>query len=231
MGFTHHPAQAGLMFASGHPHPSDNATNPLGVIVSADAGKTWRTLGLEGRVDLHAMTIRKTDGAVLYGWNVAGDPGLYRISASDGKATLIGAKALGQVYTLAAHPTQARTLLAGTGRGLLASQDEGQTWKVLGGDLRGVPVTVADWHPKSPAILYAYAARADLGFITSEDGGQTWNPLGWFLGQRDAVGYLAISPHDPQRLFTATYGNDLLRSSDGGRTWTPLVKQGKPVAP
>ncbi len=129
MGFTHHPAKAGLLFASGHPHPSDNATNPLGVIVSADGGKTWRTLGLEGQVDLHAMTIRKTDGVVLYGWNVMSEPGLYKISTSDAKATLIGAKALGQVYALAAHPTQPGTLLAGTGRGLFASEDEGLSWR------------------------------------------------------------------------------------------------------
>jgi hypothetical protein len=231
MGFTHHPSRPGLMFASGHPHLLDKAMNPLGVIISADGGKTWRPLGLEGQVDLHAMTIRKTDGAVLYGWNVMGEPGLYRISASDGKATLIGAKALGQVYALAAHPTEARTLLAGTGRGLFVSQDEGQSWKPMAIDLGGVPVTVADWHPKNAAVLYAYAARADLGFIRSEDGGRTWKPLGWFLGERDAVGYLAISPHDPQRLFVATYGNDLLRSGDGGRTWTTLVRRGRPVPP
>src|SRR3970282_1742342 len=83
MGFTVHPSKRGVMYVSGHPNLSSHLPNPIGVMVSRDGGQSWQPLALAGKVDLHAMTIG-ADGKTLYGWNVSGAPGLYRISVREG---------------------------------------------------------------------------------------------------------------------------------------------------
>ncbi len=169
MGFTLHPARQGIMYASGHPADSARRPNPMGVIVSRDGGQSWQPLALAGIVDFHAMTLSPMEEA-LYGWNVAGTPGLYRVSTKDGTWTRIEARGLRDVFSLATHPAQRETLLAGTRSGLLLSQDGGQSWAPLHPTLAGVPVTVAVYHPRDPQILYAYAAGEGLGVLRSDGG-------------------------------------------------------------
>ena len=229
MGFTLAPTTAEAMYASGHPSGTSHRKNPVGVIVSRDGGQSWQPLALEGMVDLHAMTM-SADGMTLYGWNVMPPPGLYRISTKDGTWTKLEAPQLQDVFSLAAHPQQRETLLAGTRSGLLVSRDEGRSWTPLSPSLTGVPVTVTVYHPRDPKLLYAYAARQDLGFLKSTDGGQTWTPLGFFLGERDAVAVVAVSPQDGEVLYLSTFSSDLHQSGDGGKSLKLLAKQGKPAA-
>lgn len=230
MGFTHHPSARGVMYVSGHPDRSSHLPNPLGVMVSRDGGQSWQPLALAGKVDLHAMTISR-DGNTLYGWNVTGSPGLYRISARDGTWARVDAKGLTDVFSLAAHPQNPNTLIAGTRGGLLISQDGGRTWLPISVALSGIPVTAVAYHPKDPKVLYAYGVRSDLGLIRSDDGGQNWKTLGLFLGEKDAVALFAISPHQPETMYLATFASDLYQSNDGGQRWQPLAKQGRPVKP
>lgn len=230
MGFTLHSSERGVMFVSGHPDLSSHLPNPLGVMVSRDGGQSWQPLALAGKVDLHAMTVSR-DGSTLYGWNVTGSPGLYRISTKDGTSARVDATGLRDVFSLAAHPEHLGTLIAGTRGGLLISQDEGRTWLPIIGALSGIPVTAVAYHPKDPRILYAYGVRPDLGLIKSDDGGQQWKILSLFLGEKDAAAVFAISPHQPETIYLATFGSDLYHSKDGGQRWQPLAKQGKPVKP
>ena len=229
MGFTHHPSERGVMYVSGHPDLSSRLPNPIGVMVSRDGGQSWQPLALAGKVDLHAMTIG-ADGKTLYGWNVTGSPGLYRISVRDGTWARVDATGLQDVFGLAAHPQQSDTLLAGTRAGLVVSRDGGRTWSAMGRALSGVAVTAVAYHPKDRGILHAYAARPDLGLIKSDDGGQQWKSLGFFLGEKDAVNIFAISPHQSETLYISTFGSDLYLSRDGGKKWEPLAKDGRPVS-
>jgi len=230
MGFTVHRSERGVMYVSGHPDLSSHLPNPIGVMVSRDGGQSWQPLALAGKVDLHAMTIG-ADGKTLYGWNVTGSPGLYRISVRDSAWARVDATGLQDVFSLAAHPTQPSALLAGTRAGLLISMDGGRTWSPISGALSGIVVTAVAYHPKNPRTLYAYAARPDLGLIKSEDGGEQWKGLGFFLGEKDAVNVFAISPHNPKMIYVSTFTSDLYRSEDGGQRWEPLAKQGRPVKP
>jgi hypothetical protein len=141
----------------------------MGLLVSRDGGRTWQPLALRGQVDFHAMTI-SADGGTLYGWNVMGSPGLYRVSAKDGTWKRLDAVGLRDVLSLAGHPTEPESLLAGTRSGLLVSRDGGNTWTSATRQLDGVSVTAAAYSPKDPRRLYAYAVRQDLGFLTSSDG-------------------------------------------------------------
>jgi len=174
------------------------------------------------------MTIG-ADGKTLYGWNVSGAPGLYRISVREGTWARVDATGLQDVFGLAAHPEQSDTLLSGTRDGLVMSRDGGRTWSPVSGALSGAPVTAVAYHPKNPRTLYAYAARPDLGLIRSEDGGEQWKSLGFFLGEQDAVNVFAISPHQLEIIYVSTFTSDLYRSEDGGKRWQPLVRHGRPT--
>lgn len=228
MGFTVHRSERGVMYVSGHPDQSSHLPNPIGVMVSKDGGQTWAPVVLAGKVDLHAMTLT-ADGQTLFGWNVTGAPGLYRVSTRDASWEKVDAKGLQDVFSLAAHPQHPGTLVAGTRAGLLASQDGGKSWSSMSNEISGVVVTAVAYHPKNSKVLYAYAVRPDLGLIKSQDGGQQWKSVGFFLGEKDAVNVFAISPHDPNMIYVSTFGSDLYQSRDGGEKWQPLARQGKPV--
>ena len=230
MGFTVHRSERGVMYVSGHPGPSSHLPNPIGVMVSRDEGQSWQPLALTGKVDLHAMTM-SADGTTLFGWNAAASPGLYRISVRDGTWARVDAKGIQDVFGVAAHPQRADTLVAGTRGGLVVSRDGGRTWSPGSGALSGAPVTAVTYHPKNPEMLYAYAVAPQLGVVKSEDGGREWKSLGFFLGEKDAVGVFAISPHQSETIYLATFTSDLYQSNDGGKQWQPLLGHGKPVKP
>jgi protein-disulfide isomerase len=228
MGFTIHPSERGVMFVSGHPDHSSHLPNPIGVMISKDAGQTWQPVALAGKVDLHAMTIG-ADGQTLYGWNVTGSPGLYQVSVNKGTWAKADAKGLQDVFSLAAHPKRSNTLLAGTRGGLAISHDEGRTWSPITEALSGVPVTAVAYHPKNHQVVYAYAVRPDLGLIRSDDEGHHWKTLRFFLGEKDAVNVFAISPHRPEIIYASSFASDLYQSKDGGERWQPLAKRGRPA--
>lgn len=230
MGFNVHPDQPGVLLTSGHPGPGDRRPNPLGVEISRDGGQSWQPLALAGGADFHAMTISRADPRHMYAWNVSGRVGLYR--SRDGARTweYLGDRLPGRIFSLTAHPAKSSVLLAGTDRGLLVSEDGGMSWQAHPSpDVLNVPITAVEFHPGNPETAYAYAARAGLGLLRSSDGGRRWTAVGFFLGDRDAVGNLALDPRDPDVVYLATFNGDLYRSADGGRTRERWVSAGRIV--
>src|ERR687891_885449 len=65
MGFTPHPTDPSLLYASGHPASGGN----LGFIASEDAGRSWHQLaeGVGGPVDFHQMDVSVSDPKTIYG--------------------------------------------------------------------------------------------------------------------------------------------------------------------
>lgn len=47
----------GVFFASGHPGPSQDLPNPLGLLLSNNEGKTWTSHSLSGQVDFHFLRV------------------------------------------------------------------------------------------------------------------------------------------------------------------------------
>ncbi len=230
MGFTVHPTDPGVLFVSGHPDLQSGRPNPMGVLVSRNGGRTWKTVALEGVADMHAMAFSKPENA-LYGWNVMGkDPGLYRVNLDGKRAARVVGRGLDRVHALTAHPKEKGRLLAGTSQGLMGSTDGGAMWHVVPGALFGIPVTALAYHPTDGARVYAYGFKESLGFVRSADGGKTWRATGFLLWDRDGVIVIAPSPHAADTVYAATAGGDVLRSNDGGTTWVPLAKSGRPVA-
>lgn len=85
MGLTGVPG-ADTLFASGHPGPSSDAPDPLGLARSVDGGATWEPRSLVGEVDFHALA---TDGEMLVGFDTSS--GL-RVSTDDGTTWTPGAE-------------------------------------------------------------------------------------------------------------------------------------------
>lgn len=111
---------------------------------------------------------------------------------------------------------------------LFRSEDNGATWTLLH---EGPDMTELAIHPKRPDTLWA--ACREAGILKSEDGGVTWSPA--MDGLPDDVNYstVALSPHDPDVLYTIpNLGGQhvhldpiaVYRSSDGGKRWS-LVKE------
>lgn len=231
MGFTAHPSEAGVVFASGHPdvptYRRDQVGN-LGLLVSRDGGQTWQSVALRGQADFHAMTYSPRDGGQLFGWSVAGEPGLYRVSTATWKVERLAARGVDKVIALAASTDPRGPLLAGTASGLRVSRDGGATWTAVAALPAGAPVTAVVYHPTDARRVYAYVHKAGGGLHRSRDGGATWEATGLMTGADTPVIALAAGRGDEVAI--ATTAADVARSKDAGSTWLALVERGRPVA-
>jgi hypothetical protein len=231
MGFTAHPSEANLVFASGHPDvPSFQKfqTGNLGLLVSRDGGQTWQSVALKGQADFHALTYSARNGGELYGWSVAEQTGLFRISTTSWKVEQLPARGLSNVWSLAASPDSAGSLLAGVRTGLMASRDWGVSWTPVNSIPSDAQVTAVSYHQSDARVVYAYIAHKDRGLLRSRDGGARWDAAGYVGDVKAPVVALAIGPGE--HVAFATTGSSVLRSRNGGRTWQKVLDQGRPVA-
>lgn len=92
MGFT--AAGADHFYASGHPGPSDDLPNPVGLIESTDAGETWQPLSPTGESDFHTLGAA---GNQVYGFNGQ------LIGTDDGRNWTPGAQVVDRAHHLVAR--------------------------------------------------------------------------------------------------------------------------------
>lgn len=208
MGFTPHPTDPGILYASGHPAGGGN----LGLIVSVDGGATWTQMaqGVGGPVDFHQMDISPADPKVLYG--VFG--GLQASRDGGLSWTMVG-PVPADIIDLSASAQAAERLYAATKSGLMRSDDGGQSWAnaAFAGEIVSLvePIAGAD-------ILVFVVGRGLLAAKESDLG--SWTPLNSNFGERILL-HLASAPSKPDLLYAATTENEVLMSRDGGRTWSP----------
>ena len=187
--------------ASGHPGPGDDGPADLGLLQSADGGRTWQPVSLSGEVDFHRLA---ASGSTIVGLS-AHDGALLR-STDDGLTwSNLGTKPL---FDIALDPTDGATILATTESGLQRSTDGGVTFTAIDG-----------------APLLAFLAWSDAGILgidpagqlyRSTDAGGSWTRAGNVGGQPTA---LAASPGT----VTVLTGTTLLVSSDAGDTFTSIT--------
>lgn len=228
MGFTALPGDAGTLYASGHPdlvtYRREGHAN-LGLLVSRDDGRTWEGVALKGQTDFHALTYNPGGGGELFGWSVAGQTGLHRISTKTWAAERLPAQGLKDVLALAAGHDLPSRLLAGTQAGLLLSEDRGMTWRPLAGLPLDVPVTAVAFSSTEMRRAYAYAARAGYGLMRSDDAGVTWRPTGLAAKPNEPV--IAIALGSGGKVAVATTAASVSVSDDGGRAWRPVLERGR----
>jgi photosystem II stability/assembly factor-like uncharacterized protein len=208
MGFTPHPTDPDLFYASGHPASGGN----LGVVVSADGGRTWeqRAEGVGGPVDFHAMDVSKADPDVIYGTY-----GGLQVSRDGGRSWGIVAPLPDGLIDLAASSKDAGTLYAATEDGLLASKDGGKSWQP------------AYWSKQPTSMVEVtadgrvYAFVVGTGLILATEPKFNWTTISEDFGDR-ALLHLAADPTDADKLYAVTHHGEVLASADGGRTWSPF---------
>jgi photosystem II stability/assembly factor-like uncharacterized protein len=209
MGFTAHPADASILFASGHPAGGGN----LGFIVSRDGGRTWTKLsdGLDGPVDFHQMDVSKADPRVIYGVY-----GSLQRSADGGKTWERVGPPPQDLIALAASSADANTIFAATRNGLLRSTDGGRTWKR---EFDGPTTSV---HVTADGTVYAFIAGK--GLVRTAEKNPGWRLIGGGLGEEFLL-HIAVDPADAQRLYAVAYnsrsGNQsVVVSRNGGERWS-----------
>lgn len=227
MGFTAHPGDSAVMFASGHPdiptYHRERVGN-LGLLLSRDGGRTWQSVALTGRADFHALTYSPAQGGVLFGWTVVDAPALYRISVGSWTAERVSARGLSEVLSLAASPEPEGPLLAGTSSGLLRSLDAGRSWSPLSAFRPAGAVPAVAFHTTDSQRVYAFAAKA--GLLASDNAGGRWRATVQPEIDGPAVA-LAVGPG--QHVAVATATADVSRSANGGKEWQRVLVRGRPV--
>lgn len=191
----------GVLYASGHPGEGSSLPNPIGLIRSTDAGKTWEHLSRQGESDFHALTATKS--------GIVGFDGALRTSTDGTTWTTVPADFVPAV--LAGNPTS-DTVLATTPQGIRRSTDGGQTW------------TRVDSGPVIQFAAFASTAEAvgvepDGTVHTSADAGATWIRKGKIQNTVQAVA--AVKGPDAKLAIWAATASGLVVSTDGGMTFRP----------
>jgi photosystem II stability/assembly factor-like uncharacterized protein len=209
MGFTPHPEEADVFYASGHPAGGGN----LGVIVSRDGARSWEELasGAGGPVDFHAMDVSAADPNVIYGLY-----GAVQVSRDGGKAWQAAGSPETDVFDIAASAANPDMVYAATRDGLMLSSDAGRTWRSAGA--KGQPVSMVETAPDGS--VYAFVVGS--GLMKAPAIALAWEPMANNFGQRVLL-HLAIDPGNPDRMFAVTDESGILASTDGGRSWSALT--------
>jgi len=230
---------------TGEAWPRNDVIPGDGVYRSADGGKTWSHLGLEGTSQIARVLIDPRDTRhVLVA--ALGDPfrdnedrGVFR--TTDGgrtwTKTLYAGPGVG-ACDLAMDPKNPDVLYAGMWRfrrtawsltsggdddGIYKSTDAGATWKRVTGS--GLPsgttgriaIAIA---PSDSRRIYAIVESKEGLLWRSDDAGATWNltSTNTLIDERPFYyTRVVVDPHDADHLFSVSVL--LAESTNGGRTW------------
>ncbi|MEO6605133.1 MAG: hypothetical protein ABIN55_05930 [Aeromicrobium sp.] len=199
MGFT--VLGANEFLASGHPADASQP-NPLGLIESKDAGRSWKSVDFGGESDFHAID---NSGGTTYAYSSTSEE-LFRSSGTSG-FSVIGRY---PVYDIAADPREADRLLL--------TSDTGEL-KMLSGGKEPIPVPdapvmgVIDFDDDGAAVGFG----PDAEVYVSLDGGTRWKQVSTLSRPVEAA--LAST----EGWFAAT-ADGIVKSTDGGKTWVTYYR-------
>jgi photosystem II stability/assembly factor-like uncharacterized protein len=218
MGFTPHPTDPSILYASGHPAGGGN----LGFIASGDGGRCWSQLaeGVGGPVDFHQMDVSPADPKTIYG----AYGGNLQISRDGGQEWQVVGPAPEGLIDLAASSRDPNTLYAATQGGLLKSQDGGMNWE----DAHWLRQPATMVHVTPDGWVYAYLVGT--GLIRTAEPKLTWHTVSGSFGD-EYVLHFAVDPTTKGQLYAVimhaqTHRQAIVASRDGGKTWLPLIEAG-----
>ncbi len=142
------------------------------------------------------------------------------------------------VHRIAMHPTRPQVLFMQKHWDVMRSDDGGDSWREVSGNLPsdfGFPIDV---HAHEPDTIYVvpiksdsehYPPEAKLRVYRSRTGGDEWEPLTKGLPQRDCYvnvlrEAMAIDSLDSCGIYFGTTGGQVYASVDSGDTWNPIVR-------
>lgn len=118
-------------------------------------------------------------------------------------------------------------LFAGTGAGLFASSDDGDSWFSVGLD------TYQVWQIRSGSDGVLFAGTQPAGLFKSEDAGATWREVESFAQSPEAEKWcipvdpplpgraraLVVDARNSERLWVGVEVGGIMRTDDGGKKW------------
>jgi len=142
------------------------------------------------------------------------------------------------VHRIAMHPSRPRVLFMQKHWDVLRSDDAGDSWHEVSGNLPtdfGFPIDV---HPHEPDTIYVVPIKSDsehyppegkLRVYRSRTGGHEWEALTKGLPQRDCYvnvlrDAMAVDALDPGGVYFGTTGGQVYGSANGGDSWAPIVR-------
>jgi mono/diheme cytochrome c family protein len=201
-GMAASPANPNLVLASGFTRDDKTPT----MLKSTDGGTSWEVL-LKAEKTLRAITFSPSNPDVIYA--LSNDLNISR----DGGATWATIGTLpGDVFNLAVSALNTETLYAATMKGLMRSDDSGDTWQKA--HASDNPATLVNIDNTGQVTAYIYS----VGLVTRAETGTEWQVLNTEFDQRYILNFLKDA-QDPNQITITTDTASILLSRDGGHNW------------
>ena len=232
-----------------------------GIFRSTDGGKNWKELaGLRGHgtgprwqpgaggMCLHTIILDKSDPKRIYiAISAAGafrtddggktwkpiNKGLYSQYIPEPTAEVGHC-----VHHVAMHPSRPNVLFMQKHWDVMHSDNAGDSWKEVSGNLPTDFGFVIDVHAHEPETIYVVPIKSDgehfpidgkLRVYRSKSGGNEWEALTKGLPQKDCYvnilrDAMAVDSLDKCGVYFGTTGGQVYGSADAGDSWTPIVE-------
>jgi photosystem II stability/assembly factor-like uncharacterized protein len=176
---------------------------------STDGGEMWSDVRPDGlpSLDIHGFAVDPRNQTV---WAAVAGQGLYRSTDGGTSFELVSEQVGGNVMALAVTP-DGRLLAGDMEQGLLASENDGENWRVVA---RAAVMGLAI-NPDDPTVAIA----AGPGILRSSDGGASWEQA---LQLPEGAGPVAWSLSEPEVGYAVGFDRTLYRTQDRGRAWQPV---------
>ena len=147
------------------------------------------------------------------------------------------------VHRIALHRSKPETLFMQKHWDVMRSDDAGDNWREVSGNLPTDFGFVIDVHAHEPETIYVVPIKSDsehmplegrLRVYRSRSGGNEWEPLTRGLPQRDCYvnvlrDAMSVDSLDKCGIYFGTTGGQVYGSSDAGDTWTAIAEHLPPV--
>ncbi len=187
------------LYASGHPGLGSKLPQPVGLLLSADSGKSWRKMGLQGEVDFHLLESASKD---MYGVDSGSGNLLY--SKNAGKSWV--SRGANLLSNIAINPTKVGGALALREGKLVSTQKSFTTMREIDSALT---FTSIDWLGKS------LLATSGKSLYRSGDLGVSWKKVSDFPERVSTV-------TQSSKIIAVVSGNSIYRSTNGGKTFKKM---------
>ncbi|MCJ7512540.1 MAG: hypothetical protein MUO23_06170 [Anaerolineales bacterium] len=142
------------------------------------------------------------------------------------------------VHRIAMHPARPSVLFMQKHWDVLRTDDAGESWREISGNLPSDFGFVIDVHAHEPETIYVVPIKSDsehyppdgkLRVYRSRTGGEEWEALTQGLPQKDCYvnvlrDGMAVDAMDPCGVYFGTTGGQVYASADSGDSWLPIVR-------
>jgi photosystem II stability/assembly factor-like uncharacterized protein len=142
------------------------------------------------------------------------------------------------VHHVTMHPSRPSTLFMQKHWDVMRSDDAGDNWREVSGNLPTDFGFVIDVHAHEPETVYVVPIKSDaehyppdgrLRVYRSRTGGEEWEALTNGLPRKDCYvnvlrDAMSVDTLDPCGVYFGTTGGQVYASADGGDNWSPIVR-------